>query len=100
VFAPTVITYVPLAWHGVEYGENDMIESNGPPAEALWDAGDVARYLKASRSYVYKAAEAGALPSLRIGSMLRFDPARIRAFAHGGSEPAAAKLLPFGRPGR
>jgi len=46
----------------------------------LWDAKDVARYVNASVSWVYKVAEAGLLPCLRIGSMLRFDPASVRAF--------------------
>jgi excisionase family DNA binding protein len=73
-----------------------MSESSGAPGEALWNAADVARYLKASRSYVYKAVDAGILPCLRIGSMLRFDPARIRAFALGGGQEQA-KILPFER---
>ncbi len=51
--------------------------------EALWDARDVARYVKGSVSWVYKAAEAGLLPCLRIGSMLRFEPAAVRAFVRG-----------------
>lgn len=61
--------------------------------EALWDACDVARYLKASRSWVYQKAEAGLLPSLRIGGLLRFDPPTIRAFARG--ELPSARVLSF-----
>ncbi len=53
--------------------------------ERLWTVDDVARYLTASRSWVYKAAERGDLPCLRIGSMLRFDPAAVRAFANGAA---------------
>ena len=34
--------------------------------ETLWDANDVARYLKASRSWVYQKAESGVLPSMRV----------------------------------
>lgn len=49
----------------------------------LWTASDVARYLRASLSFVYKSAEAGRLPCLRVGSMLRFDPEVVRAFARG-----------------
>ena len=49
----------------------------------LWDANDVARYIKASRSWVYHQAEAGKIPHLRIGALLRFDPAAVKAFAHG-----------------
>jgi excisionase family DNA binding protein len=46
---------------------------------ALWDANDVARYLKVSRSWVYHRAEAGLLPYLRVGALLRFEPAAVRA---------------------
>ena len=51
--------------------------------EELWDANDVARYLKASRSWVYHQAEAGKLPHLRVGALLRFDPEAVKAFVHG-----------------
>jgi excisionase family DNA binding protein len=50
----------------------------------LWDANDVARYLKVSRSWVYHRAESAELPHLRIGGLLRFDPAVIEAFARKG----------------
>jgi excisionase family DNA binding protein len=50
---------------------------------ALWDANDVARYLRVSRSWVYHRSESGALPCLRIGGLVRFDPAAIIAFARG-----------------
>jgi len=55
--------------------------------ESLWDANDVAAYLKASRSWVYQKAEAGLLPSLRIGGLLRFNPEAVRAWAHGKPAP-------------
>jgi excisionase family DNA binding protein len=54
-----------------------------PARETLWDANDVARYLRVSRSWVYHRAEAGQLPLRRIGGLLRFDPAAIREFAVG-----------------
>jgi len=63
-------------------------------ADTLWDARDVARYLKASRSWVYQKAEAGLLPSLRIGGLLRFEPEAVRAWSRGASAGAAA--LPMG----
>jgi excisionase family DNA binding protein len=59
-----------------------MITDTEPSAD-LWDANDVARYLKASRSWVYHQAEAGHLPHLRIGGLLRFDPPTVKAFARG-----------------
>jgi len=50
---------------------------------SLWDAKDVAAYLKVSRSWVYHRAEAGLLPCVRIGSLLRFEPETIRRLAAG-----------------
>jgi excisionase family DNA binding protein len=52
-----------------------------PERDGLWDANDVAQYLKVSRSWVYHRAEAGQLPHRRVGGLLRFDAAAIRAFA-------------------
>ena len=49
--------------------------------EGLWDAKDVARYLKASRSWVYHHAESGELPCLHVDGLLRFEPAEIREYA-------------------
>ena len=63
------------------------------PDESLWDAQDVARYLKVSRSWVYHQAEAGLLPHLRVGSLLRFDPDAIRAYAKGSH--VRSKIVPF-----
>jgi hypothetical protein len=40
----------------------------GDPRDELWDANDVARYLRVSRSWVYQRAEAGLLPCLRVGA--------------------------------
>ena len=51
----------------------------------LWDARDVARYLKKSVSWVYHAAAADEVPCRRIGGSLRFAPEEIRAFARGES---------------
>ena len=49
--------------------------------EQLWDANDVANFLKVSRSWVYQRAESGLLPCLKIGGLLRFEAEEIRAFA-------------------
>jgi len=59
-----------------------------PPAEqkapslktGLLSAEDAAEYLGMSKSWVYKAAEFGRLPCVRIGSALRFDPSELQAF--------------------
>lgn len=63
--------------------------SNAP--ESLWDANDVARYLKVSRSWVYQRAETGLLPYARVGGLLRFDPAAMRDFALGRLSPQSAR---------
>jgi excisionase family DNA binding protein len=49
--------------------------------DGLWTAKEVAAFLKCSTSYVYKAAERDAFPSVRIGRMLRFEQQVVRAFA-------------------
>ena len=55
------------------------------PSASLWDAQDVARYLKVSRSWVYQRAEAGLLPCVRVGGLLRFRPDSVRAIANEGA---------------
>jgi excisionase family DNA binding protein len=44
----------------------------------LGRASDVARVLNVSRSTVYAWAEAGLLPTVRIGGAIRFDLAAVR----------------------
>jgi len=68
-----------------------------PPKDVrLWDAQDVADYLKVSRSWVYHRAESGELPCLKIGGLVRFDPEAIHAFARGESTQSA-RVVPFRR---
>lgn len=62
------------------------------PAEELWDAADVARVLKLSPSWVYEQANAGALPSIRIGTTVRFEPAAVRAWIAGEQGGKIVKL--------
>lgn len=61
--------------------------------EALWTVDDVAGYLRASKSYVYKAAEKGLLPCRRVGMLLRFVPGEVRAWV----EEARSGLGTLGR---
>ena len=73
-----------------------MVNGDGIPvdnARELWNANDVARYLKVSRSWVYQHAESGELPCLHVGGLIRFDPEAVRAFALGETKPS--KVLPF-----
>jgi predicted DNA-binding transcriptional regulator AlpA len=64
------------------------------PEGGLWDADDLASYLKASRSWVYDAAAADRIPSIHVSGMLRFDPAAIKAWAKGRSP---GRVLPMRR---
>jgi predicted DNA-binding transcriptional regulator AlpA len=58
----------------------------------LWDANDVARYIGASRSWVYHQAEAGRLPCIRVLGFLRFHPQAVRDFVQAASSaPAVLK---------
>ncbi len=67
-------------------------------AEPLWTVDDVSRYLKASRSWVYQKAEAGLLPSLRIGGLLRFDPVVVQAWAREEMNSPAVLPMPRSAP--
>jgi predicted DNA-binding transcriptional regulator AlpA len=58
----------------------------------LWDANDVARYIGASRSWVYHQAEAGRLPCIRILGFLRFDPQIVRSFVRASSSTLARPI--------
>lgn len=70
-----------------------------PTHDGLWDANDVAAYLKVSRSWVYHRAEAGQLPCVRVGGLLRFDPTTIRASARG-EFTTTKRVVAFPKKGR
>jgi excisionase family DNA binding protein len=52
-----------------------------PSEDHLWDADDVARFLNLSTSWVYKRSAEGVLPTVRLGSALRFIPEDVAAWA-------------------
>lgn len=52
--------------------------------EGLWDAGTVAAYLKVNEETVYRWAQRGRLPFVKIGRLTRFRPADIRTVADAG----------------
>lgn len=58
--------------------------------ENLWTVDDVARFARCSKSWIYKAAERGEVPCLRVGSMLRFEPNVVRRFFTVACVPEAA----------
>jgi excisionase family DNA binding protein len=64
--------------------------------ERLWTVANVADYLQASTSYVYKCAERGEIPCRRLGALLRFVPADVRRWAEGG-RPKPGAVLPLSR---
>ena len=60
-----------------------------PCPDTLWTVAEVAAYLKVSRSWVYHRLESGLLPHIRVGALVRFDPAAIREHVSAGcSSPA------------
>jgi excisionase family DNA binding protein len=46
--------------------------------EALWTVREAASFLKLGRNTVYEWAANGTLPSLRLGSRIRFQPSALR----------------------
>jgi excisionase family DNA binding protein len=71
------------------------------PAERLWKARDVAGFLGIGRNAVYEMADRGELPSVRIGSRVRFVPEEIRAWVaqqrSGTATPAPVVPISTGR---
>jgi excisionase family DNA binding protein len=83
--------------------EVHMRDTNAPTKadqEPLWNAEDVAHFLKVSRSWVYQRAESGELPHLRVGGLIRFDPATVRAFANGGAKSSKVLVFPSSPSGK
>lgn len=62
-----------------------------PEAESLWTTSDVARFLGCSERQVYILRGQG-LPSMHVGSMVRFDPKQVRLWiANQDSAPASER---------
>ena len=59
---------------------------------ALKDVNWVVEFLGVSKSWVYQATSSGTLPCVRIGALVRFDPAVIKAWVRG--ENAKTVKLP------
>lgn len=54
-----------------------------PSLEPLMTAETVAEMLNVSLSMVYKLRRSGALPSVQVGALYRFNPNAVRAFMRG-----------------
>ncbi len=59
-----------------------------PPDEDLWDVKRAAQFLGLSVDGVYRAAERGDIPSVRVLNRRRFVPAQLRAWAARGDGPS------------
>ncbi len=59
---------------------NEQLEEPTNDGSPLWDARQVAAFMNVSRSWVYQRVEAGLLPHVRLGALVRFEPAAIRKF--------------------
>jgi excisionase family DNA binding protein len=46
----------------------------------LWDVIQVAEFMNVSRSWVYQRVEAGLLPHVRLGGLVRFEPEAVKKF--------------------
>ena len=68
----------------------NSVEVERRAGQTLWDVRDVAQYLKASVSWVYKAAERGELPCVRIGGLLRSMRGRCGRL-HSGAQAHEAE---------
>jgi excisionase family DNA binding protein len=58
------------------------------PDEPLIDANELARRLGVSRSWIYQQVQAGQLPFIRVGVLLRFIPSEVLAALQGGGKAA------------
>lgn len=72
------------------------MSAEAPRPEPLWTAADVAEFLSMSAQWVYKHAELGSLPCVRLGAALRFQPAEIRRYLEQRVHRSPLKkVLPF-----
>jgi excisionase family DNA binding protein len=51
--------------------------------DRLWTVQEAARFLAVSESWVYTATRTGILPAIRLGRVVRFDQAALRAWVKG-----------------
>lgn len=52
--------------------------------EGLWDATEVAAFLKVNKDSVYRWVARGVLPCVKVGKLTRFRPSDIRAIETNG----------------
>jgi excisionase family DNA binding protein len=61
---------------------NDKVTDQSTPINptCLLRAGDVARLLSVSRAEAYRLLQSGAIPTVRLGRLVRVDPADLQQF--------------------
>ena len=64
-----------------------------PPPEPLWTVREAAAFLRLGRNTVYEWAAVGKLPSLRLGSRIRFLPSVLRRWAAVQQGPESPALV-------
>ena len=72
---------------------NTINATDVPVSDGLWTVAEVAAYLKVSRSWVYHRLECGLLPHIRVGALVRFDPAAIREHVSAGCSSPAPRAV-------
>ncbi len=60
-----------------------MNATNAESRDPLWTAAEVAAFLRVSLSMVYKLRREGKLQAIQVGSLYRFNPHHVCAFARG-----------------
>jgi excisionase family DNA binding protein len=64
--------------------------------EGLWTVREAAAFLRLGRNTVYEWAASGKLPSLRLGSRIRFQPVALRRWVALQVEATAVVVGPRG----
>jgi hypothetical protein len=65
-------------------------EAVGSGQAMLWDLAEAARALRVSKSLLWQKSRAGAVPCVRIGRRLLFDPVDLRRLIDANKRGAAA----------
>ena len=64
-----------------------------PTRERLWTVREAAEFLRLGRNTVYEWAASGKLPSLRLGSRIRFMPSAVRRWVEVRRGPEAPAVI-------
>jgi excisionase family DNA binding protein len=73
------------------------MRSSEMSAEALWTVREAASFLRLGRNTVYEWAATGKLPSLRLGSRIRFLPSVLRRWVAVQQGPEAPAVVAVAR---